>query len=116
MGYVANNWLFYFKGGAAWAHRNGDSTTTNTVTGATLVTSTASGTPFGWTIGGGIEWQFAPHWSAAIEYDYLKFETTAHPLITFAVPTAAPIAAGVTTERDIDAHLNIVKVGVNYRF
>lgn len=123
LGYVANNWLLYFKGGWAWAKRKGNGITTNTVTagalppGSTLVTTTSSGTPSGWTIGGGTEYRFAPHWSAFIEYDYVDFGTkTGHPLVTFAVPGAAPVATGVTLARDNDSHISVVKGGINYRF
>ena len=28
-------------------------------------------TPTGWTAGGGVEWMFAPHWSAKAEYLYV---------------------------------------------
>ncbi|WP_338316715.1 outer membrane protein, partial [Bradyrhizobium ottawaense] len=31
-------------------------------------------TRFGWTAGGGVEYAFAPHWSARLEYLYSKFD------------------------------------------
>jgi hypothetical protein len=35
----------------------------------------------GWTVGGGAEWQFLPHWSVFLEYDYLASnETRASPV------------------------------------
>ncbi|MGB8679857.1 MAG: hypothetical protein WCD59_19470, partial [Pseudolabrys sp.] len=30
----------------------------------------------GWTVGGGAEWQFLPHWSVFLEYDYLASNET----------------------------------------
>ena len=36
----------------------------------------------GWTVGGGAEWQFLPHWSVFLEYDYLASnETRALPVV-----------------------------------
>ncbi len=46
------------------------------------VSGSFAGTPFdfvglenryGWTVGGGVDWAFSPHWSANIEYDYYGF-------------------------------------------
>jgi outer membrane immunogenic protein len=118
VGYVANNWLLYFKGGAAWAHRDANSNVTNTVTGATVVTATTAGkTVTGWTIGGGVEWQFVPHWSAFLEYDYVDLGTkTSSVLVTFALPGAAPVVTGAVLSRDVDSQLSLLKVGINYRF
>ena len=59
----------------------------------------------GWTVGAGLEYMFAPNWSAKAEYQYYNFGNT-----TF---TAGPAAIVGTRFRD-DEHT--VKVGVNYRF
>ncbi len=29
----------------------------------------------GWTAGGGVEWMFAPHWSAKLEYLYFDLDS-----------------------------------------
>ena len=34
-----------------------------------------SNTPTGWTAGGGVEWMFAPHWSAKVEYLYVDLSS-----------------------------------------
>jgi opacity protein-like surface antigen len=69
-GYAFDRVLLYAKGGVAWA---GDRYS---------VTGTFTGTPFdfegldlrpGWTVGGGVDWAFAGHWSANLEYDYYSF-------------------------------------------
>ena len=58
LGYaVAPSTLFYFQGGGAWAH-----TSTNVTAGGVQIGQT-SATRSGWTIGGGVEWMFAPHWT-----------------------------------------------------
>ncbi|MGA7334948.1 MAG: outer membrane beta-barrel protein, partial [Pseudolabrys sp.] len=50
-------WSFYFQGGGAWSHTSTDATLAGVALGQT------SKTRSGWTIGGGVEWMFAPHWS-----------------------------------------------------
>jgi high affinity Mn2+ porin len=68
LGYTTGAFLFYATGGAAFA-------------GERFLSTPAGGneekvlnTRFGWTAGGGVEYAFAPHWSARLEYLYSKFE------------------------------------------
>ena len=100
VGYAANNWLFYAKGGGGWADNT--ATITNLTTGGSV---SASNTNSGWLVGGGVEWGFAPNWTAKIEYDYLGLSnwTTATPFI---------VNDSVTVARQI----NMVTVGINYKF
>ena len=59
----------------------------------------------GYTVGAGLEYMFAPNWSAKAEYQYYNFGST-----TF---TSGPAPIVGARFRD-DEHT--VKVGVNYRF
>ena len=54
--------LIYGKGGVAFAH---DNDSLNDIFGST---ASASATRTGWTAGAGLEYAFAPNWSAKIEY------------------------------------------------
>lgn len=58
LGYAANNWLFFAKGGGAWGqgHSDGSAFLAN----GTLFETTSSGTVgrSGWVVGVGIEWGF----------------------------------------------------------
>ena len=109
-GYAWNNWLLFAKGGGVWTHVDANSTT---YSGAGAVLGTASGSEnrSGWLIGGGAEWGFAAHWSAKLEYDFMDFGTTnvARNVLTGA-------SAGTTNYRDQNLKLNVIKVGLNYRF
>ncbi len=62
------NVLLYVQGGAAW---------TNTTVTLFDITGTQTGSlsnnSQGWTLGGGGEWMFAPHWSVFAEYNFLGF-------------------------------------------
>jgi len=68
LGYAAGPWLAYATGGLAFA-------------GERFLNSPANGTDekvlntrLGWAAGGGLEYAFAPHWSARLEYLYSRFE------------------------------------------
>jgi outer membrane immunogenic protein len=94
------NWLLYFQGGGAWAH-----TTTN-VTFAGIQFGQGSNTRSGWTIGGGVEWMFMPHWSAFLEYNYMDFSSA----------SGGVTAGGVVFPVSAKVQESNVLVGVNYRF
>ncbi len=59
----------------------------------------------GWTAGGGVEWLFAPHWSAKLEYLYVDLSSNG-TTGTF----------GWTWGQNFHPELNVVRVGVNYHF
>src|SRR5262245_31325507 len=69
LGYAPGNWLVYATGGFAWTY--------NQLTLVQLADDATIDFPFlwrlGWTAGGGVEWAFAPNWSANIEYLYTKY-------------------------------------------
>jgi len=73
-----------------------DEYTRTTVASAFL--SSAKLTCSGWTIGGGLEWMFAPNWSVFPEYTVMDFGTKR---VTF--------TPGVFTQ-DIDQRLQVVLV------
>jgi len=111
VGYAVNNWMFFGKGGWAWAGFDGDSSTFNTA-GVNTANGTNSDTRDGWTLGTGVEWGFMPHWSAKLEYDYVKFNTANFNT------TSTNVATGVATSlaRSATSDLSEVKLGVAYRF
>ncbi len=98
------NWLLYAQGGAAWAHTE---STISSAAGVQLRDNSSTRT--GWTVGGGVEWMFLPHWSAFLEGNDMDFGSESRTVV--AAPTCA---AGCTiTARGTEAN---VLVGVNYRF
>jgi outer membrane immunogenic protein len=104
VGYALDRALLYVKGGGAWVRDDYDVFVT--ATGAPA--ASASETRGGWTVGGGVEFAFAPNWSAFAEYDYYGFGTRAN---TF---TAA--GGGTFGTADIRQKVSVVKGGINYRF
>jgi outer membrane immunogenic protein len=110
LGYAVNNWMFFGKAGGAWAGFSVNSATFN-VAGVNTNNNTSSTTRNGWTVGTGVEWGFAPHWSTKLEYDYVKFTTANYNNTDTTV-------AGVVTfpGRSATSNLSMVKLGVAYRF
>ena len=99
--------LIYAKGGAAWA--NNDYSLSITQSGLTTVT--ADSTRWGWMAGLGIEYAFAQNWSAKVEYDYLDFGTERVLLIS-----NGAIPGQLSFDEDIRRKIQVVKVGLNYKF
>ena len=98
---VQPNWLLYAQGGAAWTRSN---QWINNAAG-TQVAQFGNNTT-GWTVGGGTEYMFAPHWSVFLEYNYLNFGTTSASFVVGATPVS------VSAKRDAQNLL----LGVNYKF
>jgi outer membrane immunogenic protein len=103
IGYAWNAALLYVKGGAALVNNN--SWIANSA-GSSVVS--ASSTKFGGTIGVGFEYGFTPNWSARIEYDYLMMGSANN---FYSLPAGA---AALTNT--ISQNINMVTVGVNYKF
>jgi outer membrane immunogenic protein len=116
LGYAWNNWLFYGKGGAAWAHNHYSFTSSAAATAADApfgaYSSSGTDVPFGALAGLGVEWAFWGNWSAFLEYDHYFFGTDTVTFNTIYPATGASIINLVNARQDIDE----VKVGVNYHF
>jgi outer membrane immunogenic protein len=107
VGYAADHWLFYAKGGVAWASNK------YSVVG-TFNGGAGLGLPFdfeglsvrtGWTVGTGVEWAFAEDWSARLEYDYYDFGTHTATM-NDVVNGPGPLSFRTT--------MQMVKLGVNF--
>lgn len=95
-------WLPYVTGGLAY----GDTKLSGTQTLPLPTTGfNRSNTRVGWTAGAGVEWAFAPQWSAKAEYLFINLDRDPTIVVT---PTTT-----LTTGHFTD---NIGRVGVNYHF
>jgi outer membrane immunogenic protein len=103
LGYAWGPTLLYAKGG--YAFRDGTLGVTDAA-GVPQTFATTGNRDNGYTVGAGLEYMFAPNWSAKVEYQYYNFGKT-----TFAAGSPADI---VGTSFHNDDHT--VKAGVNYRF
>jgi outer membrane immunogenic protein len=105
IGYAWNSALLYVKGGAAVANQRFD--IFNTFTGIGL--AQAERTRWGGVIGVGLEYGFAPNWTAGIEYDYLFRESDSRTLLT---PNLAVASITANTRTDI----SMITGRISYKF
>jgi outer membrane immunogenic protein len=123
-GYSFYNFLLYGKAGAAVVQDSEKVTyATQTPPGSASSfsgVSTGTATHFGFLLGTGLEYGFDRHWSANIEYQYIRL---GNQLINFtptgpvAPGSSAPPPPGIpASQRTIDLNVQRVIVGVNYRF
>ena len=102
LGYTWGPALLYAKGGYAW--RDGNNLGVS-VAGVPAAFTTNGNHKDGYTVGGGLEYMFAPNWSAKAEYQYYNFGNTT-------LNTGPADVAGRSFRNDE----HTVKAGVNYRF
>ena len=95
VGYAMDRALIFATAGVAWGRLYAD------FTACAPVQFCIEETRSGWTAGGGLEWAFAPNWSAKVEYLYVD-------LGSFLVNT--------TDSLGMTGKLNVVRGGVNWRF
>ena len=101
LGYTWGPALLYAKGGYAWR----DNALGVSLAGAPVAFATTGNRESGYTVGAGLEYMFAPNWSAKAEYQYYNFGNT-----TVTAATAPVFATGYRSDE------HTVKVGLNYRF
>ena len=94
LGWAVDNVLLYGTGGVAIV----DGKISASALGVTL---SAEKSHVGWTAGGGVEWAFAPHWTAKAEYLYLDTGDI-------------EIASGFGGTLNGRIQDNIVRAGLNY--
>jgi outer membrane immunogenic protein len=105
IGWAFNTALLYVKGGAAVTSDRYRSFTT---AAGVLNGTSGDDTRWGGTVGVGLEYAFAPNWSAGIEYDHLFLGNRTTGIVT-------PAGALFATDR-IRQDVDLVTVRVNYRW
>jgi len=110
LGYAVDRGLGYITGGLAYGRIKAEMGDIDLNLNFDPSTGTArdSGTKYGWTAGAGVEYAFAPNWTARIEYLYVdlgKFEFNGT-----ASNNGNPVRA------DIKTNFHLVRGGVNLRW
>jgi outer membrane immunogenic protein len=107
LGYsFADRWLVFVRGGGAWTREKADDAFN--VAGIPVDPS-ATLTRTGWTVGTGVDWAFAPHWSASLEYNYYDFGSRGATLTDNPTGTVVNLFSLKDT-------IHAVTAGVNYHF
>jgi outer membrane immunogenic protein len=122
-----NSLLVYATGGLAYGHVRTDVSFSGQNPGPAFAISqdgitaaSLSDTRAGWTVGGGAEWMFAPHWS--LKAEYLRYDlgsVTVNQALTltgFVSPPVVPTSVGANVQSDANYRGNIARFGVNYKF
>ena len=99
LGYTWGPGLLYVKGGVAFRDNGGLAVYNLAGTGLAFASNRDQ---TGYTVGAGLEYMFAPAWSAKVEYQYYNFGTT---------DLVSPVVVG-----SYDSDIHTVKVGLNYHF
>lgn len=100
-GYTWGAGLLYVKGGYAYSDNN----ETVTFVGFPVAFALNGNHRDGYTVGAGLEYMFAPSWSAKVEYQYYNFGSSNF----IAPPQLVPFGSFTTDD-------HVVKAGLNYRF
>ena len=79
VGYAANNVLFYLKGGAAVTS---DRYRMLTTASGAPVANNVDDTRWGGVVGVGLEYGFAPNWSAGIEYNHMFMQDKTYSFVS----------------------------------
>jgi outer membrane immunogenic protein len=112
LGYAFSSVLLYVKGGAALTSDRYDSWTT---AGNVLAANAGADNRWGGTVGAGLEFGFAPNWSAGLEYDHLFMGTRNTTFTSTGAVTAFPLGTVFATDR-IRQDVDLLTVRVNYRW
>jgi outer membrane immunogenic protein len=102
--------LAYVKGGVAWA------SITNSALAIPVTAESANIGRTGYTVGGGLEWQFSPGWSVFTEYNYFDFGTKTSNLYSTGLIPAFGANGAVADAVSLRLRSQQALVGVNYRF
>jgi outer membrane immunogenic protein len=115
-------WLLYVTGGLAYGHTKTNVAFSEHVSGACFcgpdpVTSVENDEwRAGWTVGGGVEWMFAPQWTVKAEYLYYDLgSVTLNSSVTQLNAAATPFF-GVGIASEVTYRGSIARAGVNYKF
>jgi outer membrane immunogenic protein len=102
VGYAANDWLFYAKGGGGWMRVSYTEDFLNPA-GVTAATQVFTDNRTGFTVGAGIEFGLVENLSGKIEYDFYDFGSK-----NYNFNTLTPVS--------VTSNLHTIIVGLNYRF
>jgi outer membrane immunogenic protein len=111
LGYSWDRWLAYVKGGAAFIGIDAsvDDNCNVAPCGPRLLATHGDDTIAAWTVGGGLEWAFAPNWSIKGEYMFIGINDSVTSTGT------DDLGNPFTFNHDLPG-IHTAKVGINYRF
>jgi outer membrane immunogenic protein len=123
LGYAWDRYLLYVKGGAAFVASGASvldqCNTTATGCGNWLISTSGNTNTTTWTVGGGLEWAFAPSWSVKGEYMFIGLGLADNGFTTCAsavAPSGNAVRGGPFCFNHTFGGIHTTKIGLNYRF
>jgi outer membrane immunogenic protein len=122
IGYAANQWLPYLKGGAILTTGSSNGAVNYTPAGATKPTASFSGgksfASSGWVAGGGVEYGLNGPWSITAEYLHVDLGKGSNSTATCAGTAAACTAFSGASFDNLHTGFtsNMIRIGINYWF
>ncbi|MGP0058959.1 MAG: outer membrane protein [Beijerinckiaceae bacterium] len=111
--------LVYATGGLAYGRENTTDAMSTTNAGGALDETfpfSTSATKLGYTVGGGLEYMFAPNWSVKAEYLYVNLRANSGQTLATTTLTPSALATDIMTFNSSRDVLNIARLGINYKF
>jgi outer membrane immunogenic protein len=114
-------WLIYATGGLAYGHTKTDVSFTSHFAPCFCGPDPSSSVSqdewrAGWTVGGGVEWMFAPQWSLRGEYLYYDLGSVSVDNSLNQLNGAGARFVGVGITSDVHYKGNIARAAINYHF
>ena len=120
LGYAWDRTMIYVKGGAAFLPTSASVIDTCATIAAGcgnwLIATGFSDTTTTWTIGGGIEWAFAPNWSIKGEYMFIGESDTTISCAVSTLASGAIVPGGPFCFAHSFGNIHTAKLGLNWRF
>jgi outer membrane immunogenic protein len=113
IGFAANDFLFYAKGGAAWMNVN---YIQDVAVGGGQSSQTIVDTRSGFTVGGGVEYGITENLSGRVEYDFLDFGTKNYNFTNLSVLPVGGAVTPLVLPVAIRSSTSLITAGINYRF
>jgi outer membrane immunogenic protein len=118
---VTNALLAYGTGGFAYGDASSSNALGTSVSNCLCALSptgeSSSSKHAGWTVGGGLEWMFAPNFTVKGEYLYYNFGSVSYAgpsALNLTSPSSVPFY-GATTAANANFSGSIVRVGLNFK-
>jgi outer membrane immunogenic protein len=114
IGYAADTWLLYARGGAAWTdvqYRQDDLNTG--LDDAEVSSQTLRTVRTGFTVGAGVEYGMTEHWSARLEYNFFDFGTKLYNFSNLSTVGSGPVGSFPLS---YNSTVHSLTAGINYRF
>jgi outer membrane immunogenic protein len=116
LGIAQGSFLYYAKGGFAWAETNGHAYTRNSANSFLFTETSSTTNREGWLVGGGLEYMMSRNWTLKAEYNYIDFGKAMVKNNVVGSFGTTTFPTGTVLLRSSESEQHSVKLGLNYKF